>query len=46
MKALTLFFTIVVLAVSACQASSPFALQDDGRGLQPARACSPEHTPC
>lgn len=48
MKALSLLFTIAVLAVSACQASSPMAPQDDGRSLEQAALgmCDPRHTPC
>ena len=46
MKALTLLFAVAVLALSACQASSPFELTEDERGLQTANNCDPDASPC
>jgi NADH:ubiquinone oxidoreductase subunit H len=46
MKALTLLFAVFVLALSACQASSPFELPEGERGLQTADGCDPDASPC
>jgi hypothetical protein len=47
MKALKLFFAIVVLAVSACQSSSPLAVEDEDRSLQQSGdSCWPDASPC
>jgi hypothetical protein len=46
MKALTLLFALAVLALSACQASSPLAVSEEERGLQTANRCDPEASPC
>jgi hypothetical protein len=47
MKALKLLVAVAVLAVGACQVSSPTELPQDNTGLQQAGGtCNPQATPC
>jgi hypothetical protein len=45
MKALKLILAVAVLAISACEATSPVSLPQD-RGLEQANTCDPDIAPC
>ena len=47
MKALKLLVALAVMAVAACQVSSPTELPQESNGLQQAGGtCNPQATPC
>ena len=47
MKALKLLVAVAVMAVAACQVSSPTELPQDNNGLEQAGGpCNPQATPC
>jgi len=47
MNALKLLVALAIMAVAACQVSSPTELPQDNNGLQQAGGtCNPQFTPC